>query len=694
MGNEMKKSVVLQVVLLNTLLITHLPSKADEIQMAEAVDEYYLSPLPVVLSATRLAQPQYESPVAMTVIDRAMIDASGAVDIPELLRMVPGFQIAHASGHTISATYHGLADQHARRMQVRIDGRPVYSPSIGGVRWTDLPIDIEDIERIEVVRGPNSTALGSNSYLGAINITTIHPSQAPRVSGKLLAGNKDFQKGFVRGAGAEGSLDYRLTLVKRHDDGFKRFTDDNQGVFYTAQRHDSKRVTLINFRGDYVAPNNDEWEMQLGYNGGPRGEGESDFENPDRTRDVLSHYQHLRWHRSLAPDDGWTVLAYHNYMNHREYTSSLLSTLLGITPAQLNAAGLPDGIIDIDFSIFEERYGAEVQRNQRLSDSLRSVWGASARLDRVGGTVVFNRDDKIEQHLYRLFGNLEWRATDKLTANGGLMVEYASIVGTNLSPRLAVNYQVRPHHGIHASASRAIRMPTVAETREDFAARFRDGTLIDQIRVGSTDLEVEKMRAYEIGYLGHFPRISTTIDLKAFHNEIDDRITTVKDRAFPDPDSNALVYMNTGKMNINGIEGSITYRPGYRTMVGFNYNYTKGKGWALDELNKPGHPKDTEDLQEDVPTHTRSLFAMHRLPGDWDVSLLYYKVSAMKWLGDGDRLPAHDRLDARVKKTFRLNGDDGHIALTFQNLLDEYRAFRDENIFDTRAYLEVGIALN
>lgn len=705
----MKQAVVGRFFWLHALLITTFPILADETPPpAEPTEDYYLGSLPVVLSATRLAQPQYEAPVAMTVIDRAMIDASGAVDIPELLRLVPGFQIAYASGHTLSATYHGLADEHARRMQVLIDGRPVYSPSIGGVPWTDLPIDIEDIERIEVVRGPNSTALGSNSFLGAINITTIHPSQTPRLSAKYLAGNKDFQKGFARASSSSGNFDYRLSLVKRHDDGFKKFTDDNDGVFFTIQRHDSKRVTLLNFRGDYVAPNNDEWGFQFGYNGGPRGEGIGDYEDPARTRDVLSHYQEVRWHRSLSPDNGWTVMGYHNYINNREHTTTRLSTLYDLSPVELTYfintffPGKSDELTAVDYSISEERFGIEAQRNQRINNRLRTVWGASARLDRVGGEVQYNRPDLIEQHLYRIFGNLEWKLRDNLTSNFGLMVERASVVGTNASPRLAVNYQPLQHHGFHVSASRAIRMPSVTETRIDEATRFQDGTLIDQITVGSTDLKPEMMDAYEIGYLGQFPEIDTTVDLKVFHNEMHDRIATVKDKAYPeseamrepDGETSAEVYVNTGRMNINGFEASITYRPAYRTMVGFNYSYLKAKGWALNAIHRFDGRWDTEDLQDDVPTHTRSLFAMHRLPGNWDVSLLYYKVSAMKWLGEGDRLPAQDRLDARIKKTLRINGNDGHVALTYQNLLDEYSAFRHENTFDTRAYLEIGIALN
>jgi len=79
-----------------------------------------------------------------------------------------------------------LADERARRMQVLVDGRPVYGPATGGVRWMELPLDISDVERIEVIRGPNAAAYGANSFLGAINIVTQHPSEAKGTQLALL----------------------------------------------------------------------------------------------------------------------------------------------------------------------------------------------------------------------------------------------------------------------------------------------------------------------------------------------------------------------------------------------------------------------------------------------------------------------------------------------------------------------------
>ena len=127
-------------------------------------EDMYLEDMPVIISATRLSQPLNESPVATTVIDRQMIDASGAQTIPDILRLVPGFTVGYLNGNRPVATYHGHSDRHSSRIQLVIDGRSVYLPTLSGVSWSDLIVSIDDIERLEVVRGPNGSTYGNNAF--------------------------------------------------------------------------------------------------------------------------------------------------------------------------------------------------------------------------------------------------------------------------------------------------------------------------------------------------------------------------------------------------------------------------------------------------------------------------------------------------------------------------------------------------
>ena len=136
------------------------------------------SELPSVLTATRLKQAPAAVPGAMTVLDRELIRASGARDIAELMRLVPGMMVSYRQGNLATVNYHGSNSSEARRLQVLIDGRSVYRPGLATVDWFDLPLAIEDIERIEVFRGPNTVSYGANALLGVVNIISRKPQDS------------------------------------------------------------------------------------------------------------------------------------------------------------------------------------------------------------------------------------------------------------------------------------------------------------------------------------------------------------------------------------------------------------------------------------------------------------------------------------------------------------------------------------
>ena len=180
-----------------TIIFSSIQVSAEELPS----EEDYLGEVPVVLSVTRLKQPRADAPASITIIDRKMIEASGAQEIPDLLRLVPGFQVGHLSDGRVTVTYHGLSDSFARRMQVLVDGRSVYSPVFGGINWPDLPLALEDIERIEIIRGPNSVTYGSNSFLAVVNIITRHSTQDHGHTGLVTGGDIGTKKALYRFGG-------------------------------------------------------------------------------------------------------------------------------------------------------------------------------------------------------------------------------------------------------------------------------------------------------------------------------------------------------------------------------------------------------------------------------------------------------------------------------------------------------------
>lgn len=191
----------------NTFGLLLLPSSLaaanlDDTMALLGSEELYIGELPVVISATRLKQPLNESPVSTSIIDQQMIRASGAQTIPDLLRLVPGFTVGYLSGNYPVATYHGQSERYSRRLQVLIDGRSVYLPTLSGISWSDLVITVDDIERIEVTRGPNASSYGNNAFQAVVSITTKHASTDQGTYVKTTVGAHETADGFYRFSGA------------------------------------------------------------------------------------------------------------------------------------------------------------------------------------------------------------------------------------------------------------------------------------------------------------------------------------------------------------------------------------------------------------------------------------------------------------------------------------------------------------
>ncbi len=176
--------------------------------------------MPVVLSATRLKQAVADAPASITIIDRQMIEQSAARELPELLRLVPGMVVGYDSGWEAFVSYHGTSADKSRRMQVLVDGRSIYQPILAYVDWLGLPLELDDIDHIEVIRGPNAAAYGANSFLAVINIITRHPADVPTARAYSRIGSDGIQDNFASVGATAGATSFQLSASSRKDHGF------------------------------------------------------------------------------------------------------------------------------------------------------------------------------------------------------------------------------------------------------------------------------------------------------------------------------------------------------------------------------------------------------------------------------------------------------------------------------------------
>ncbi len=299
----------LSVIMLGTSGLAHAQQEtAPDEYMAYNDDAYtiselnYLADIPLISTATRLPQQRHESPAAITVIDRAVIEASSALTIPDLFRLVPGMMAYHTSTNTSAVAYHGMSDRFPSQMEVMVDGRSIYVPLFSTVIWDTLGLTVDDVDRIEVVRGSNSATHGSNAFMGAINIITRSGLSQPGSSLKYTSGSLNTQNFEARHSGSYSLGSYALSAGELSNDGSDTFEDK-------ANRR------YLNFN-TVVTPNlQDTLTVNLGFGEGFTDVGDLDSAPNLEERTYHSNTQHIKWQRILQNEAEFEVRYAHSYNN-------------------------------------------------------------------------------------------------------------------------------------------------------------------------------------------------------------------------------------------------------------------------------------------------------------------------------------------------------------------------------------------
>jgi len=656
--------------------------------------------LPVVLTVTRLPQNILEVPASMTVIDRRMIEASGAIDIPDLLRLAAGFQIAHAGGNRTSVTYHGMSDEFSRRIQVLVDGRSIYMPANGGVDWADIPLAMEDIDRIEVLRGPNGVAFGANSFMGVVNIITRHAGETRGTFAKLVGGDGNYRRAVVRQGARLGDLDFRFTLEHQRDDGFDDVTFPGKPRPYSIK--DDKESTRLSFRGDYRAGVNDYVNLGFGLNQGPRGQGylssgsDGNFDvdlEPAFDAYNRRHFQQVKWRRILSSEDEIQLNIYHNYTDTQAaYLTAPISEILDLPdPAlvPLIFPGVTDQPLFVQQHIKAERFDIELEHRLRINEALRLVWGGEARYDEVQAEGYLGQEDPIINRLYRGFAHSEWRFAPAWLLNAGAMVEHNDIVGMNFSPRLALNRRLAPRHAMRLSYTRAYRTPVILEEYADYAQQLSsDGSVFNPLWKSSGGLDPERIDAYEFGFMGYLGDSRSQYDLKVFREEIRDMVSYPTDLNFPKPYANlppeALVFENIDQVRLQGYELQLKLEADRDTMLSLGFSRVESEGTVTITVN----PVSTRSISQYVPNYTASFLLDHHFGAGWSGSMALYHTDHQKFWHD----TAVTTMDLRMAKRFAYAGGEGTFAVSAHNVNNSHFDYQDEYLIEPRVYasLELG----
>lgn len=513
------------VVIVVSLLSTAFAADSTPEQLADMSVEELLSSPVIVSSVSRRPGSVQQAAAAVTVISQEEIRRSGATNIPDILRMVPGMDVARVDSHQWAVSARGFNDLFANKLLVMIDGRSVYASLFSGTFWDVQDLVIEDVDRIEVIRGPGASLWGANAVNGVINILT---KKAANTQGWLITqsgGTQDRYSGAIRYGGKLGDdLHYRVyAKYATHDDsdvfgsGFpEALIRLNLGGRSGTVRppppprtpHDSWTLGHIGFRADWEPPGADRLTFQ--------GELYRGHEQQLYQRLTPGSFNTF-FERATDTVSGGHVLAKwtHTFSNSSDL---ILQTYYDRTVRELAVLGEARDTFDVD-----------LQHRFALGGRQTIVWGAGYRRisDRLRNTIdVALLPTARTTNLFSAFVQDEIALVkERLVLTLGSKFEHNDFTGIEIQPTVRLLFTPNQRNTIWAAASRAVRTPSRAE--DDFRLTY-PGVPADVLFAGAPAIvisvqgnrqfEAEKLTAYEMGYRAHLTdRLG--LDLAVYYNE-------------------------------------------------------------------------------------------------------------------------------------------------------------------------------
>ena len=599
-----------------------------------------------VTIANKSPHPWFETPAAVAVITADDIRRSGATSIPEALRLAPGFEVARVDGHTWAISARGFNSIFSRDLLVMIDGRSVYTPLFSGVFWDVQDVLMEDIDRIEVVRGPGGTLWGANAVNGVVNVIT--KSARDTQGGLITAGGGTEERAFGAaqyGGKISDEAYYRVYL--------KAFLRDEQVFDNGHKAADDWWQQQGGFRLDWEPPGNNRVTFQGDMYGGQQREtfSISTTNGPSYGR-IFNDRITVAGGNILSR---WT----HKCANDSEFA---LQLYFDRTERDLSIFGEKRNTFDIDF-----------QHRWRLGERQEIVWGLGYRAshDDIKTTDILQFDPP---HRTVQLGSafLQDQITlvpDRLALTLGSKFEHNDFTGFEIQPSGRLSWTPTHRQTVWAAISRAVRTPTRVD--QDMArfdqepqlqgtdAQGRVVWATPRIR-GNPGMDSEKLIAYEVGYRVQ-PHDRVTLDFAGFYDVYND-VRSVQNGTM-DPSQYPLIIQNLefgnqlqGHMIGGEVVSQLEIAPWWRLQATYS---------LLCPHISATRAGTVQDQEHSSPKNQAGLRSLLDLPGHWefDCGVRYVDhLQAGHW-------PSYIVADVRLawKPTKHLE-----LAIVGQNLGDDH----------------------
>ncbi len=586
--------------------------------------------IPVVVTAARREQKITTVPHAMSVITQEDIRAAGARSVPDALRLVPGMDVADLSfgNHAVSPRgFHGFL---SRQVLVLVDGRQIFDSIFGGTLWGSWPFQLEDIERIEVVRGPGGVTWGANAVNGVINIITKDPRDQLGLTTTAGGGSRGTHKEHLGYAWEDGRLRVRASGEYEASDGFQR------GGSLLRHLDDEYKGGRMSLHAIYDASPSDSLTISAGSSVVDGGYPPTPLGGFGLRRNSASQANYLlgSWSHKIAEDNAFELTGYVN-----------------------DFFGSP-GVRAIDYRY--QQLALLFSHTFKPNEQHTLTWGIDGRADLIDGSnsdpYMFSKDF-ISTGIVGLYVQDEWRFARRWTLNLGGRMDYEFYGGFQPSARAALSYEINENSLVYGAVSRAFQMSPAG-------LRFLDLPMLNGLAwaSGDRDVDAETLIAYELGYRAElFERFETNVNL--FWHEFGD-LTTLTPTLGP-PGLINMDFGNHAEASLYGIELDAKYRATDKLTLLGNYTY-QYLDWRSDSAF---HEKDLVS----PPKNKFMVGARYNLTNDLHLSSHLYYVDSTKAPNPSfpfvsSRIDPYFRLDLRAEYEFWK--DTASVSVGVRNLLD------------------------
>lgn len=619
----------------------------------------------MVVTATRTERRLQDVPASVTVISAGDIEKSVAQSADELLQDLAGIDVKHSMGAlsigtSNQVTMRGMGGLSEARTLLLIDGVAANEIYNGAVEWNQIPV--EDIQRIEVVRGATSALYGSNAMGGVINIITKRPTEAMTTTVKVGYGDLGTKSAGASLSGSSGRLGYYLSGHLQESDGYQPLPDDKlkatsidkgqersnfrgrlsyalsptSSVSLTARRYDAETTGTYDIP-DYTPFDQETTSFTADYEnrlGGGRTFSATVY---NKTEDSL--YDGADWRGGYTSVEKTSANEQDNIGGTLQYTTPFFN--------DGGADHVLTGGIDLRQGEFD-RHDDYISGRDILVSGTQRYAGLFLQ-DEVFLTedLVLNAGGR-----YDYWKNYDGSNLD--TADSPVATEYESKTHDSFSPKLGATYHVSPRTTLRGSVGKAFRAPSLYDLYRTYITTY-------SVYASNPDLDPEKVLSYEVG-VEHRITPAASIAVTLYRSDAEDYIATIT----PDPENDPYYHekANVGEVEIYGAETEFRYRitPAWSMAANFTYNRTTIQEYGPD-------PSLEGNFLPDTPTRKANLSVTYSDP-EWFTAKATARHIGQRYDNDSNSAEhdAYTLVDLHLSKEF---GGHYRFALNVDDLFDE-----------------------